>query len=251
MGVRIYNQNQIDKIKKAGHILYNTLQLIKDNLKEGVSTKRLDDIATEYIINNGGIPSCKGYQGFPGSICASVNEELIHGIPKKNKRLKKGDIVSIDIVVEYEGYNADAARTYYVEDTTDENKRLIKIAKESFYKGIECAKQGFYVSDISKNIEKHVESNGFGVVKEFVGHGVGKNMHEEPEIPNYYTGRRGIKLREGMVLAIEPMISLGSPNILIADDDWTVIMSDGKNSAHYENTVIITDKDPEIATYVK
>ncbi|HCC07401.1 MAG TPA: type I methionyl aminopeptidase [Clostridiales bacterium] len=247
MSVRIYNETQLDYIRQAGTILNETLKMLQTHIVSGVKTKELDRLAAEFIKGNNADAPCKGYHGYPASICSSINEELIHGIPS-NRKISDGDIISIDIVVRYKGYHADAARSFIVGNTDEKNKKLLEVAEKSFFEGIKYARENFYVSDISKNIQQYIEKNGFSVIRDFVGHGVGRNMHEEPEIPNFLTRDKGVRLQKGMVLAIEPMIAEGKADVRVMSDGWTIVMSDGKNSAHYENTVIITDKEAEIVT---
>ena len=198
----------------------------------------------------GCIPSFKGYEGYPASICVSVNDEVVHGIPDKKHHLFEGDIVSLDAGVIYKDYQSDAARTYGVGNIDDEARRLIDVTKESFFRGIEKARAGNHLYDISAAIQKYVEANGFSVVRDLVGHGIGKEMHEEPQIPNYKPVGRGMRLCPGMTLAVEPMVNAGKYEVWILEDDWTVVTRDGSNSAHYENTILITEDDPEILSLV-
>ncbi|HBY21419.1 MAG: type I methionyl aminopeptidase [Clostridiales bacterium GWE2_32_10] len=251
MSIRIYNEGQINYIRKAGEILYKTFEMLKNNILEGVRTKELDRITEEFVRENNGITPCKGYRGYPANICASINEELIHGIPG-NKKLNNGDIISIDIVVSYKGYLADAARSFIVGSTNEKNKKLLEVVEKSFFEGIKYAREGLYVGDISKNIQQYVEQNGFSIIKEFAGHGVGRRMHEEPEIPNFFTGNKGARLKAGMVLAIEPMIAIGRPNVRVMSDGWTIVMADRKYAAHYENTIVIkSNGEPEVVTLMQ
>lgn len=245
--VTIKSENEIALMKKAGEILAGALELIEKNVKPGVTTKMLDKLANDYIIKHNALPSFKGYSGYPASICASVNEEVVHGIPGK-RRLNEGDIIGIDIGVCYAGYHADAARTYGVGKISDEAQRLIDATKESFFKGIEFAREGARLGDISSAIQTFVEENGYSVVRELVGHGIGSSLHEQPDVPNYGTANKGLRLQAGMTLAIEPMVNLGTHRINILDDDWTCVTLDGKLSAHYENTVIIGKDGCEIIT---
>ncbi|HAN09240.1 MAG TPA: type I methionyl aminopeptidase [Clostridiales bacterium] len=247
MSVRIYNETQLDYIRQAGTILHETLEMLQTHIVSGVKTKELDRLAEEFIKKNNADAPCKGYKGYPASICSSINEELIHGIPS-NRKISNGDIISIDIVVRYKDYHADATRSFIVGSTEEKNKKLLEVAEKSFFEGIKYARENFYISDISKSIQQYVEQNGFSVIRDFVGHGVGRNMHEEPEIPNFFNGTKGTRLQKGMVLAIEPMIAEGKPEIKVMPDGWTIVMKDSKNSAHYENTIIITDKEAEIVT---
>jgi methionyl aminopeptidase len=250
----IKSQAEIDKMRKSGEILYETLQIIKEHTVPGVTTKELDRIAEEYIIKKNAIPSFKGYDvgipgvpPFPASICASVNEQVVHGIPGLNK-LKDGDIISIDVGVYYNGYHADAARTFAVGKISENAQKLIDVTKQCFFEGLKRMVIGNHIRDISIEIQKIAEDAGFSVVRDFVGHGIGTKMHEPPEIPNYATKRRGIKLENGMTIAVEPMINAGEYGVKVLENNWTVVTADGSLSAHYENTVAITDNGPLILT---
>jgi len=249
MAITIKNEKQIEYMKIAGRITGEVLNLMEAEIHEGISTKRLDKIAEEFIRSKGAVPSFKGYGGFPASICTSVNEEVIHGIPGK-RVLKDGDIISIDVGAFINGFHGDAARTFIVGDVSSEAKKLIEVTKQSFFEGIKFAKAGNHLHQISASIQQHAESNGFSVVREYVGHGIGEKMHEAPQIPNYKIGSRGLKLCKGMVLAIEPMINAGDCKVKVLADKWTVVTKDKRLSAHYENTVLITDDEPEILTLV-
>lgn len=245
--VTIKSENEIALMKKAGVVLAETLDLIEKNIKPGVTTKMLDKLAFEYIKKHNAKPSFKGYSGYPASICASVNEEIVHGIPG-NRHLNEGDIIGIDIGVCLGGYHADAARTYGVGKISDEAKRLIDVTKESFFKGIAKVKEGARLGDISGAIQTFVEENGYSVVRELVGHGIGSSLHEQPDVPNYGSAGKGLRLQAGMTLAIEPMVNCGTHKIVILDDDWTCVTADGKLSAHYENTIVVTKDGCEIIT---
>lgn len=253
MAIIIKTEDEINKMREAGKILAETHKLIEANIKPGISTIKLDQIVEDFIIENGAIPSFKDYPSpdgtskFPGSICASINNEIIHGIPSE-KTLKNGDIVSVDIGVYFKGYHADAARTYAVGEISEEAKRLIEVTKKSFFKGIKYAKDGMHLHKIGEEIQKYVEENGFSVVREFVGHGVGKNLHEDPQIPHYKVAGRGPELKEGMVIAVEPMVNTGSKDINFTSDEWTIVTKDGHYSAHYENTIVIKKGKAEILT---
>lgn len=251
----IKSQSEIDKMKKAGEVLYETLQLLKKNIAPGVTTKELDRIAYENIKKNNASPSFMGYEPgvpgvvpFPASICTSVNEEVVHGIPNSLNHLKDGDIISIDVGVYLNGYHADAARTYAVGKVSGEAQRLITETRQSFFEGLKQMEIGKHIRDISEAIQNHAESNGFSVVRDFVGHGIGKELHEMPDIPNYFTKRRGIKLESGMTIAVEPMINSGDYSVRVLENSWTVVTADGSLSAHYENTVAITENGPLILT---
>ena len=247
MAINIKNQEQIEKMRVAGQILARLDEILKAEIKPGVTTAQLDKIAEEYIRSQNAVPSFKGYGGFPGSICVSVNEEVIHGIPGKRK-LQAGDIVSIDMGSYIGGFHGDCARTYGVGEIAEKDQKLIDVTKQSFFEGIKFAKVGYHLNDIASAIQDYVESFGFGVVRDYVGHGIGKNLHEDPAVPNYRSKHRGVKLQKGMVLAIEPMVTEGTYEIEVLEDDWTVITADGLRAAQYENTVLITDGEPEILT---
>lgn len=243
----IKTPREIDSMRKAGKIVANTLEMIERHIKPGITTKELDEIAEDYILSQGALPSFKGYRGFPASICASINEEVVHGIPGL-RVLKDGDIISIDVGAFIEGYHGDAARTFPVGEVTSEVLDLIEVTKQSFFEGIAFAKNGYRLSDISHAIQAHVEAKGFSVVRDYVGHGIGQRMHEDPQIPNYGPPGKGPRLRTGMALAIEPMVNLGGYEVKTLKDGWTVVTADGSPSAHYENTIVITDDGPEILT---
>lgn len=221
------------------------LKYLKAFIREGITTEELDRLAEEYIKRHGGIPAFKGYRGYPRSLCVSVNEEVVHGIPGK-RRLKEGDIVSLDLGVLMDGYYGDAAITVPVGKVSELAKKLIKVTEEALYRGIEMARPGNRLSDISHAIQTHVEKAGFSVVREFVGHGIGKQLHEEPQVPNFGPPNRGPRLEPGMVLAIEPMVNTGTWEVRILPNGWTVVTADGGLSAHFEHTVAITDNGPEI-----
>ena len=249
MAITIKNEKQIEYMKIAGRITGETLNLLETKIDVGISTKELDKIAEDYIRSKGAVPSFKGYGGFPASICASVNEEVIHGIPGK-KILKNGDIISIDVGAYINGFHGDAARTFIVGDVSDEAKKLIEVTRQSFFEGIKFAKEGSHLHQISAAVQEYVESNGFSVVRDYVGHGIGSDMHEAPQIPNYKTNSRGPRLCKGMTLAIEPMVNAGDFKVKVLADKWTVVTKDKRLSAHYENTILITDGEPEILTLV-
>ncbi len=244
----IKTQREIEIMRKAGRIVAEAHELVKKNIRPGISTLELDKMVEEYIRSCNAIPAFKGYNGFPASICSSVNEEVVHGIPSSSVKLKDGDIISVDIGTVFEGYVGDGAKTYPVGKIDSEKEKLIKVTRQSFYEGIKYAKPGFRLSDISHAIQSYAESFGFSVVRDFVGHGVGKQMHEEPQIPNFGKPGKGPRLQKGMVLAIEPMINVGKYHVNILSNDWTVVTLDGKPSAHYEHTIAITDGEPELLT---
>ena len=241
------SKREIEKMREAGRVVAQAHAFLKDMIKPGVTTAELDEKVENFIRSQGAIPAFKGYNGFPGSICASINEEVVHGIPGL-KKLKDGDIISIDIGSILDGYYGDGAKTYPVGNVSEEDLNLIKITRESFYEGLKYAKVGYRLSDISHAIQTYVENNGFSVVRDFVGHGIGQNMHEEPQIPNFGMPGKGPRLKEGMVLAIEPMVNIGTYRVVVLEDDWTVVTTDKKKSAHYEHTIAITDDEPLILT---
>ncbi|MDF2948393.1 MAG: map [Sedimentibacter sp.] len=242
-------KREIEVMRKAGRLVAKSHELVREYIKPGVTTKELDQLVEEFLRSQNAIPTFKGYGGFPFSICASVNEEVVHGFPS-DRKLLEGDIVSIDIGATFEGYVGDSAKTFYVGEVEDERRRLVEATRQSFYEGIKFAKTSFRLSDISHAIQQYAESQGFSVVRDFVGHGVGKNMHESPQIPNFGKPGKGPRLQEGMVLAIEPMINAGKYNVKVLDNDWTVVTVDGRPSAHYEHTVAITDGEPELLTVI-
>ena len=235
-------------MREAGKVASLILRELKDLVKPGISTMEIDRFVEKTVKAHGMKAAEKGYCGYPASVCTSVNEEVVHGIPSKKRILREGDIVSVDLVVEYKGYMADAARTYAVGRVSPEAEELIKTAEDAFWKGIQFAKVGCRLSDISHAIQTEVEGRGFGVIRDFVGHGIGNKMHEDPQIPNYGKAGKGPRLQAGMTLAIEPMICQGSYEVDVLLDDWTAVTVDGGLAAHYENTVVITDGDPELLT---
>lgn len=245
--ISVKSPREIEMMRIAGRIVAETLELMRESIRPGITTLELDTIAEAHIKKSGGIPAFKGYNGFPASICSSINEQVVHGIPGSTV-LKDGDIIGIDIGAVYGGYYGDAARSYGIGHIDDELEKLLRVTEESFFAGIEYALEGNRLSDISNRIQKHVESNGFSIVRDFVGHGIGSNMHEEPQIPNYGPPSKGPRLVAGMALAIEPMVNLGRYPVKVLKDGWTVVTADGKPSAHYENTIVITKGKPEILT---
>ena len=251
MAITIKSGHEIELMREAGHILATVHEELAGLVRPGVSTYELDKYAYERIKGFDCTPSFLNYEGYPASLCVSINDEVVHGIPNRKHFLREGDIVSLDCGVIYKGYQSDSARTYPVGRVDDEALRLIKVTKQSFFEGIRYAKAGNHLYDISKAIQDYVESNGFSVVRDLCGHGIGTNMHEDPQIPNYKPVGRGIRLKPGMTLAIEPMVNAGAFEVWILEDDWTIVTRDGKNSAHYENTILITDGDPEILSLKK
>jgi len=248
--IKLKNSEQLELMKKAGRITGEALYLAGEAVKEGVSTLMLDKIVRAHIESQGAKPSFLGYAGFPASACISVNDEVIHGIPSEKKILKEGDIVKIDVGAFYKGFHGDSARTYAVGKVSAEAEKLIEATKESFYKGAEKAVIGNRIGDISSAIEEHVLKSGFSVVRSYVGHGVGHELHEDPEVPNYGVPGRGARLCAGMTLAIEPMVNVGTYAVRVLGDRWTVVTADGKLSAHYENTVAITENGPLMLTEI-
>ena len=246
----IKTEKEIDLMRQAGKIVAETLLLVEKEVKPGVTTAELDRIAEEFITKHGAKPSFKGLYGFPASLWISVNEQVVHGIPG-GYVLIEGDIISVDCGAEINGFHGDAARTFAVGEISEEARRLITVTEESFFKGVEAAIVGNRLSDISHNIQNHIEANGFSVVRDFVGHGIGKTVHEDPEVPNFGRPGRGPKLVAGMALAIEPMVNMGTYRVKTAGDDWTVVTADKSLSAHYENTVVILPDGPEILTLIK
>ncbi len=244
MSVTIKSSREIELMKEAGNILATVHEELKQFVKPGITTQDIDKKGEEIIRKFGCTPSFLNYNGYPASICVSVNDEVVHGIPSKNRYIQEGDIVSLDAGVIYKGYHSDAARTWAVGNISEEAKNLIEVTRQSFFEGIKFAKEGYHLNDISIAIQEYVESFGFSVVRDLVGHGIGTALHEDPEIPNFRQKRRGIKLQAGMTLAIEPMVNIGHYDVEWLEDDWTVVTADGSLSAHYENTVLITDGEP-------
>ena len=246
MAVTIKSPREIEMMRKAGEILAATHEELRKAIKPGMSTLDIDRLGEKIIRSYGCIPSFKNYNGYPASICVSINDEVVHGIPNRRRILKEGDIVSLDAGVIYNGYHSDAARTWAVGEISPEAQKLIDVTKQSFFEGIKFAKAGNHLNDISAAIQSYAESFGYGVVRDLVGHGIGTHLHEDPEVPNFAMKRKGILLRPGMTLAIEPMINMGRPEVAWLDDDWTVVTEDHSLSAHYENTILITEGEPEI-----
>ena len=245
--IAIKNEHELESMRQACRITAAARALAGEMVRPGVSTKEIDKAVYDYIIGQGAKPSFLNYGGFPASTCISVNNTVIHGIPD-GYILKEGDIVSVDVGAYYKGFHGDCAATYACGEISAEAQRLIDVTKQSFFEGIRFATQGHRVSDISHAIQTYVESNGFSVVRSFVGHGVGRQLHEEPEVPNFESSRRGPRLIPGMTIAVEPMVNAGTYDVHVLKDGWTTVTSDGKLSAHYENTVLITDGEPEILT---
>ena len=248
MAVTIKSKHEIQLMREAGKRLEDVHNQLAEIIKPGISTYEIDQFGEKAIRAYGCIPNFLNYNGYPASICVSVNDEVVHGIPSKKRILQEGDIVSLDAGLIYEGYHSDAARTYGVGEISEEAKKLIQVTKESFFKGICLAKPGNHLFYISEAIQEHVERNGFSIVRDLVGHGIGTHLHEDPQIPNFKERRRGMKLRPRMTLAIEPMVNAGTFEVEWLDDDWTVVTADGSLAAHYENTIAITEEGYEILT---
>ena len=244
----IKSNREIELIRNAGRVVALCLDAMKSEVKPGVSTKHLDEICEKIILENGCTPSCKGYEGYPCTICASINEVVVHGIPSKKQILKNGDIVSIDLVACFKGYHGDAAYTFPVGQISPKAQELLDVTKEALYKGLAQVKEGNYLGDVSHAIEEYVKPYKYGIIEEFTGHGIGRDMHEEPAILNYGEAKTGPMLKAGMVLAIEPMISTGSSHVRILNDGWTAVTKDKSLAAHYEHTVVVTKDGYEILT---
>lgn len=248
MSVTIKSAKEIELMREAGRLLEITHNELAKAIKPGISTLEIDQLGEQIIRSFGCTPNFLNYNGYPASICVSVNDEVVHGIPSKSRILQEGDIVSLDAGLIYKGFHSDAARTHGVGEISKEAKQLIEVTKQSFFEGIKFARAGHHLHEISAAIQAYAESFGYGVVRDLVGHGIGTSLHEDPQIPNFAQKRRGIRLQPGMTLAIEPMINAGRLDVEWLDDDWTVVTEDGSWSAHYENTVLITEDDPEILT---
>ena len=251
MSVTIKSAREIELMREAGRLLAEVHDELAAFIKPGISTKDIDKLGEKLIREKGCIPNFLNYHGYPASVCVSVNDEVVHGIPNKHRILQDGDIVSLDAGVIYKGYHSDAARTYAIGEVSQKAKDLIKVTEECFFEGIKYEKEGNYLFEISAAIGRYASERGYGVVRDLCGHGIGSHLHEAPEIPNYEMNRRGVKLRKGMTLAIEPMINIGTYAVDWLDDDWTVVTRDGSLSAHYENTVLITDGEPILLTLSK
>ncbi len=248
MSVTIKSQREIELMRESCRLLEQVHNKMGEAVRPGISTYEINRIAEDMIKKLGCVPNFKNYQGFPAAVCISVNNEVVHGIPSKKRKLKEGDIVSLDAGLIYKGYHSDAARTYGVGQISPEAQKLIDVTKQCFFEGIKYAKAGCHLHEISAAISDYAESFGYGVVRDLVGHGIGTSLHEDPSIPNFKQKNRGLRLQAGMTLAIEPMINAGNYAVKWTDDGWTVVTKDGSLSAHYENTVLITDGEPEILT---
>ena len=245
--ITVKSDREIELMRIAGNIVYKTHQYLKDYLKPGITTQEIDDLADKYIRSLDATPSCKGYEGYPAAICISVNDEVVHGIAGSRK-IEAGDIVTLDICACYKGYHGDSAWSYAIGEIDEEKAHLMEHTEKSLYVGLEQVKPGNRIGDIGYAISKYAEANGLGVVRELCGHGIGTNLHEDPDVPNYGIPNTGIRLREGMTIAVEPMLTAKSPRVELLDDDWTVVTKDGKPSSHYENTVLVTKDGYEILT---
>ena len=253
--VTIKSKKEIEQMREACRITALVYEVLEKEIHAGMTTLELDKIAEQIIREHGAVPAQKGYPSgikgvppFPATLCVSVNDEVIHGIPSKRTIIQEGDVVSIDLVTFKNGFHGDAARTFIVGKASKEAQKLVDITKQAFFEGIQFAKPGFRIGDISHRIGEFVESHGYNVVREFQGHGIGRQMHEDPGIPNYGKAGRGMRIEPGMTLAIEPMVMAGKPNILELDDGWTIVTEDGSLAAHYENTILITENEPEVLT---
>lgn len=248
MAVTIKSAREIDLMRESGRLLGIVHDELGKAIRPGISTKDIDKLGEELIRSFGCVPNFLNYHGYPASICVSVNEEVVHGIPRADHILQEGDIVSLDAGLIYKGYHSDAARTYAVGEISPEAEKLITVTKQSFFEGIKMARSGNHLYDISNTIASYVTSYGYGIVRDLVGHGIGTKLHEDPQIPNFAQNRKGIRLQPGMTLAVEPMINMGTADVVWLDDKWTVVTADGAYSAHYENTILITEGEPEILT---
>lgn len=246
--VSIKSKREIELMRHAGMLVSKMHQFIKPYVKEGITTKELDALCEKFILDNNAIPTCKGFEGFPCALCTSVNDEVVHGIPD-NRKLKNGDIITIDVVIGYKGYQGDAAWTYAVGEIDDEKKYLMRHTEQALYEGLEMVKPGNRIGDISFAVQQYAEAHHLGVVRELCGHGIGRDMHEDPEVPNFGIPNTGVRLKPGMVICIEPMLTFGKRDIYIDENnDWTVITQDGKPAAHYEHTVLVTEDGYEVLT---
>ena len=243
--ITIKSSGEIELMRKANLIVRDTLDMLRDKIKVGMTTKQLDRLAHDYIVKQNAIPSFLGYSGYPASVCISINEEVVHGIPSE-RIIKEGDLVSIDCGSIYKGYNGDAARTFLMEGADEEKVQLAKVTEQSFFEGMKVLKAGARLVDLGHAIQSYAESFGYGVVRAMVGHGIGRDMHEDPEVPNYGVAGRGLRLKAGMTIAVEPMINAGTYDVEMLSDGWTIVTKDNRPSAHYENTVLITEDGVEI-----
>ena len=246
--ISIKSDYEISLMKIAGNIVNETIKIVGENIKPGITTYELDKIAEDYIRSRGAIPSCLGYQGFPASICTSINDEVVHGIPSKKRKLKEGDIIDIDVVACYKGYHADASKTFAVGKISEDKQYLLEYTEKALYVGLDQVKPGNRIGDIGYAIENYARKHKLGVVRELCGHGIGSSMHESPDIPNFGEKGTGPVLKEGMVIAVEPMLNYGTEKVFMLDNDWTIVTGDRKPSAHFEHTVVVTKDGYEILT---
>ena len=246
--IKIKTQSEIEKMRESGRLTAKVLQTIGEQIRAGMTTKEIDEIAYNLIKSFGATPSFLGYSGYPASTCISIDDKVVHGIPSETEFIKEGQIVSVDVGVYYNGYHGDAARTFTIGEVSEEKKKLVEVTKQCFFKAIENLKDGTPLGDIGYKVQTHAEENGFSVVRALVGHGIGREMHEDPSVPNYGRKGTGIRLKSGMAIAIEPMINAGTYKVKFLSDGWGVVTEDGRPSAHYENTVLITDDGVEILT---
>lgn len=246
--ITIKTESEIERMRVSGKLTGNVLELLGKSIRAGMTTAELDKIAYDYIKSVGGEPSFLNYEGYPASTCISIDEKVVHGIPSDEVYVKEGQIVSVDVGVKFNGYHGDAARTFLVGEVAPEKKKLVEVTRECFFKAFEHLRPGMPLGDIGYYVQSHAEANGYGVVRALVGHGIGTEMHEDPSVPNYGRKGTGIRLRSGMCIAIEPMINMGTWQVRFLNDGWGVVTADGKPSAHYENTVVITDDGAEILT---
>lgn len=246
--IRVKSDEEIEIMREPCRVVKETLEFVGKHIKAGMSTKEVDDMVYKYITSCGARPSSLGYYGFTGSACVSINEVVVHGVPSDDVIIKDGDIVSVDITAEKNGYNGDACRTFCIGNVSDEKKKLVEVTKECFFKGIEGLKAGTPLYDIGYAVQSYAEANGFGVVRSFVGHGIGKEMHEDPSVPNYGRKGTGVRLKANTVICIEPMITMGTFRVKTLDDGWTTVTMDGLPAAHYENTVVVRENGVEILT---
>lgn len=245
--ITIKSEREIELMRKAGMLVSEMHKFIKPYIKEGITTKELDKLCEDFITSHDAVCSCKGYQGYPATLCTSVNEVVVHGIPN-NRKLKNGDIISVDVVIGYKGYQGDAAWTYAVGEIDEDKKYLMEHTEKSLYEGLKMVKPGNRIGDISYAIQKYAEEHNLGIVRELCGHGIGREMHEEPEVANFGTPNTGARLKPGMVICIEPMLTFGKRNVWVMDDEWTVVTQDNSPAAHYEHTVLVTEEGYEILT---
>jgi methionyl aminopeptidase len=248
--IELKSAQQIELMRAAGKIVAETHKLVKEEAKPGVSTLKLDKLAEEYIRSQGATPSFKNYNGYPATLCISIDDQVVHGIPSRKRLIEEGQLVSIDVGAKKDGYHGDAARSFYIGEPDLKTKKLLRVTEEALSLGIEQAVAGNFLGDISFAIQKHAEDNGFSVVRDLVGHGIGKKLHEEPQVPNYGNPKTGVKLNEGMTIAIEPMVNEGGWTIRLLEDEWTVVTADGSRSAHFENTIAILKNGAEILTKI-